>query len=334
MLSIERVDPDATEQMSTYAEISIESEKFGVVYPTSFTLEEQREELRNADSSVCVEGYLGLDDDRPVCTGTIALFLTDNVEKTWIFVNTLPELRRRGHGSAMLEFLVERAKAEGRSTLLTGARYPFDADESHHDRHFLTERGFSLANAEVHRIVDLPVDATVLDRLWDESLPHWTDYTLVDFEGLVPDAMREAYCVLLNQIIVDAPSGTVDFEEGCTTPENLVEREESSQAAGRTTYITVALDGAGVPVAHNILQVPATDPGPIFNQDTMVLRAHRGHRLGYATKIRNLRRVAALHPDRTILHTWNAESNAPMIALNDAMGFRPVTYGGEYVRHL
>ncbi len=50
--------------------------------------------------------------------------------------------------------------------------------------------------------------------------------------------------------------------------------------------------------------------------------------------MRNLEVVQALHPDRTILHTWNAESNGPMIAVNEAMGFLPVRYEGEYYRNL
>ncbi len=89
-----------------------------------------------------------------------------------------------------------------------------------------------------------------------------------------------------------------------------------------------------MPVAHNVLSVPQSDPQLIFNFDTLVRQDHRGHRLGLVTKIENLRRVIALHPERTLVHTWNAESNHPMIAVNDAMGFRPVAYGGEYVRTL
>jgi len=44
--------------------------------------------------------------------------------------------------------------------------------------------------------------------------------------------------------------------------------------------------------------------------------------------------VQTLHPDRTVVHTWNAASNAHMIAVNEAMGFRVVNESAEYVRHL
>jgi GNAT superfamily N-acetyltransferase len=334
MLDIRRVDPEDDEAMESYAAIGTESDAFENPFPTPFTLEEHREELRNKVPLTYVEGFLGVDGDVPVTAGTAEIFLTDNVEKGWVYVHTLPAHRGRGFGSTMLDFVVDRVKAEQRTTILTGTDFPFGADESYYKRRFLTGRGFSLANSEVHRVLELPADEAVLDRLAEDAAPHHTDYTLADFDGLVPEEMREGYCVLLNQIMVDAPSGTVDFEEGSTTPDILVERAASRRATGRSTYITVALDGDGVPVAHNVLQVTGTDDGNIFNQDTLVRRDHRGHRLGYATKIRNLRRVAALHPDRTTVHTWNAESNGPMISINDAMGFRPVMCGGEYVRNL
>ena len=80
--------------------------------------------------------------------------------------------------------------------------------------------------------------------------------------------------------------------------------------------------------------VPGRDPGKVFQDDTLVLPRHRGHRLGLALKVANLRAVQRAHPDRRVLHTWNAEENGPMVAVNNAMGFRPVERLGEYQRDL
>ena len=129
---------------------------------------------------------------------------------------------------------------------------------------------------------------------------------------------------------------TLEYRSACAdTPQTLGRAGGPEPGCGRTTYVSVALDADGVAVAHNVLQVRVLDdPGKIFNQDTFVLREHRGHRLGLVTKLRNLRQVVARHPDRKAVHTWNAESNAPMIAVNEVMGFRPATYGGEFARDL
>ena len=74
-------------------------------------------------------------------------------------------------------------------------------------------------------------------------------------------------------------------------------------------------------------EAASDDLSVVKNQDV-------GHRLGYATKILNLRWVAPMFPDRTEVHTWNAASNSFMIAVNDAMGFRPVSHGIEFFRDL
>ncbi len=41
---------------------------------------------------------------------------------------------------------------------------------------------------------------------------------------------------------------------------------------------------------------------------------------------------ADLLESRRYVHTFNAASNGPMIAVNEAMGFRQVGWLGEYVR--
>jgi RimJ/RimL family protein N-acetyltransferase len=44
--------------------------------------------------------------------------------------------------------------------------------------------------------------------------------------------------------------------------------------------------------------------------------------------------AADLLDGRRRIQTYNAASNAPMIAVNEAMGFRQVAWVGEYVRGL
>jgi RimJ/RimL family protein N-acetyltransferase len=49
--------------------------------------------------------------------------------------------------------------------------------------------------------------------------------------------------------------------------------------------------------------------------------AHRGHRLGLAVKIANLEALARRAPAARLIVTGNAAVNAPMIAVNDMLGF-------------
>ena len=59
-------------------------------------------------------------------------------------------------------------------------------------------------------------------------------------------------------------------------------------------------------------------------EDTSVLRAHRGHRLGLRMKLAMLDWLREERPDVDAVDTWNAPDNAPMIAINEALGCRKV----------
>jgi hypothetical protein len=47
-------------------------------------------------------------------------------------------------------------------------------------------------------------------------------------------------------------------------------------------------------------------------------------------KIANLRFLQQHEPAVTSIDTWNADSNAPMLRVNVAMGFQPVRSWGEW----
>jgi len=333
-MEIRQVGPEDHQAVQDLVRIMTEAESFENAYPTSHTPQETREALRNRDPSRCGQAFLGHVGGQAVVSGSFELPLNDNTEKAWCAVHVSPGDRRQGHGTRMAEFLVGAARDRGRTTLMTSVGYPFDADESHPDRRFAAKHGFGFSQAEVHRVLTLPADVEKLRQLATAAEPHHRDYTFRDFVGLPDESILEDYCILLNNILVDAPSGKLEFEEGTDTPATIVERVASLADAGRTLYTSIAFDAAGVPVAHSQLVVPAHDPGNVYQWDTLVRRDHRGHRLGIATKVRNLEVVQARHPDRTILHTWNAESNGPMIAVNEAMGFVPARYEGEYYRNL
>jgi RimJ/RimL family protein N-acetyltransferase len=58
--------------------------------------------------------------------------------------------------------------------------------------------------------------------------------------------------------------------------------------------------------------------------DTLVAPSHRGHRLGLRIKLANLDLLMRHNPDLRAVDTFNADDNRWMIAVNEAMGFRPI----------
>ena len=61
-----------------------------------------------------------------------------------------------------------------------------------------------------------------------------------------------------------------------------------------------------------------------FQSGTIVAPEHRGRRLGLAVKVANHRRLREHFPECRVLVTGNADVNAPMNAVNEALGYREV----------
>ena len=112
------------------------------------------------------------------------------------------------------------------------------------------------------------------------------------------------------------------------------EKEETLARQGRTKYNTVALSATGEVVAYTDLATTVHEPGRAYQWGTLVHRAHRGHRLGVAVKVANLRLLQSERPDIVRLTTYNAEVNAHMIGVNEALGFRPVARLGDFQKRL
>ena len=90
----------------------------------------------------------------------------------------------------------------------------------------------------------------------------------------------------------------------------------------------------GVLGGHTVLALEDGRPWIGFQEDTAVVRGHRGYRLGLRLKTAMLRLVRDREPLVERIDTWNAESNSHMIAVNDALGCVVVGRGIEFQKHL
>ncbi|HHV22846.1 MAG TPA: hypothetical protein GXZ30_15135 [Propionibacterium sp.] len=94
---------------------------------------------------------------------------------------------------------------------------------------------------------------------------------------------------------------------------------------GRPQVWTVAIDRAsGEVVAHTLLTCPDEWlPEVAYQEDTLVRPDHRGHRLGLRIEAANVRQLARQRPAVHRIHTWNADENEWMLAINRQLGFVP-----------
>jgi GNAT superfamily N-acetyltransferase len=292
--------------------------------------------LRDDDPEERFHVFVAEDGDGTVTgQGIVFVPLLDNLDKTYFEIAVLPEHRGRGVGDLLVEHVTAVAATEGRTVLLGQGHLPADHDATDPVRRFAERHGFSLANTEVRRTLRLPVPDATIQGWVDEAARHHAGYEIATYLNDVPEPLRPSFVELRNQLAVDAPTGDIDFEAGGLTVELYEEQNRRLVETGRRLLITVAVRG-GEAVAHSTLSVPPGDTElPHLNQwGTYVNRDHRGHRLGLAVKAENLRVVQRAHPDRTLISTTNSPANAPMVAINELMGFRPVDVMNEFLRRL
>ncbi len=336
-VDVRTIDPTDSSALAAWYRTYHDAQVFGLAHATPRLLEEMRALLLAQSPGERREAFAGYVHGEPVVTGVLELPLMDNLDTARMEVHTRPPSRRRGFGSGMLEHLTSLAVQHGRHTLQCEASWAYDAPADGAGTpgaDFLTAHGFRFALVDVKRVLDLPVDEKLLDRLEGEAASYTADYTLRHFAGPVPEELLEGYGALIGSLMDEAPKGELEIEAEVYDAARIRADEQLMAAAGRRRHSTVALTRDGEPVAYSELAAPTHDPARAFQWGTLVRPDHRGHRLGLATKVHNVRRFQAAEPGRSEVVTWNAEVNSHMVAVNEAMGFRPVGRLGEFQKRL
>lgn len=300
----------------------------------SWTLQEFLGAHRTPDSGERQEVFGAYDGARLLGFCAAWFPLLDNLDKVYFTVHVDPPARRGGVGRALVAELEDRARAAGRTMLLTDSKIPAGERETHPYRRFAEGCGFLFSNVEVVRHLPLPVPEERLRAWADKAAERHEGYTIRTYVDEFPDELAESLCLLLGQLAVDAPTGLVDFEEEAFTPERLRERYATTEAMGRSLYETIALSPEGEVVAQSTLAVAKGEGADVFQWGTFVHRAHRGHRLGLAVKVANIAAVQAAHPDKRLITTQNAETNDFMVDINKEIGFEPVEESAEWIKRL
>ena len=337
-VDLEQIDPTNGPALAAWHATVVAADVHGrEETATPWQLPEVRAELMD-QSDVVRLVFAGIEDGRTVvASGQIGMSLRVNLQQADVGVFVHPDHRRRGHGSRMLAHLETVARGHGRTVLNAEASWPYEgaADGTGSaGADFLRAHGFRLGIGDVMRSLDLPVDDGLLADLAAEAAPHHAAYELRSWIGRVPTDLEVGWADLVSSLMVEAPVGELERERESADVEELRRRQATIEAQGRTLFNTAALDGEGWPVAYSNLATSIHDPTNAFQWGTLVRRDHRGHRLGLAVKVANLRFFQATSPVATRLRTWNAEVNTHMVGINERLGFRPVERLGEFQKRL
>jgi len=270
--------------------------------------------------------HLLLVRDAGVAVGAarVELPMADNRHVVGALVHVRPGHRRRGVASTLQKAVEEHARRHGRTTLMVELDEPPHLDKRSPGRAALERAGLTQVLLEVRRDLALPVDAAHLDALDAACAPHAEGYVVRTWRDRCPDDLVEDRAELGRAISTDAPMGGLAWEEEAWDAARVRRREQQVVRMGRTCLAAGAVHtDSGTMVAFTEAAAPAAGGAQVHQWETVVLREHRGHRLGTLVKTAVLRRLARELPQARSIATTNADTNGPMIAVNEALGYRP-----------
>jgi GNAT superfamily N-acetyltransferase/RimJ/RimL family protein N-acetyltransferase len=264
-------------------------------------------ECRDYGTEGPLEGlWLARQDGRVVGYAGLTLNAFENLDGAKILGAVHPDHQRHGIGGTLME-AAERGTDRPR---LRAPAWAGTAGEEAVPRMGYTRRG----SHQVRRVSLRDAQPADLVARADRAA---AAYDLDRFVGAYPEDLLTEMQVL-REAINDAPEGG-EFE--AYPPERIRGIERWLAEQKQTPYTIVARhratgDAAGI----TITCVHELRPEVAAQEDTSVVSAHRGHRLGLRMKLAMLDWLRDERPDVEVVDTWNVPGNAPMIAINDALG--------------
>lgn len=271
----------------------------------------------------------------------------DNEHMGYLDPFVRPDRRGRGIGSELLDEGERILRTWGRTTTLVWAVVtPAVTDEATGTLpdpagtvrlrtddpkvRFALRRGYAFSQAERHSVQPLPVPSGALDEALAEGGAKAAGYELVSFLGQPPPALAGGLAPLFAGMSTDPPLGAVDWRPEVWDADRVV-RTYEQMARGTALFTTIARHVAsGEVVAFTQLKGPYDKPAVVFQENTLVLRAHRGHALGLWAKAANCALIQKERPASRRVHTWNADENDHMLAINTRLGYRRANIGAAW----
>jgi GNAT superfamily N-acetyltransferase len=264
-------------------------------------------ECRDYGSEGPLEGlWVARLDGEAVGYAGLTLNLFENLDGAKILGAVHPDHRRRGIGRS----LMEAAEAATDRPQLRAPAWAGTAGE-----HAVPRFGYRLGGS--HEVRRLSVRDEQPAELVAGAERAGADYDLERFAGPCPEDLLDEMQAL-REAINDAPEPG-DFE--AYPPERIRGIEQWLAGQRQTPYTIIARHRAtGAAAGLTITCVHELRPSVAAQEDTSVLAPHRGHRLGLRLKLAMLAWLREERPDVESVDTWNVPGNAPMIAINDALG--------------
>jgi mycothiol synthase len=224
--------------------------------------------------------------------------------------------RREGVGSQLFERICATSADEGRTLLTWTTSDAVPAGEAF-------SRRLGAQPARANRTSELSlgdVNWQMTDEWTKARLARARGYHLEMIDGVFPEHLR-ADAVTFHHIMQTAPREDLEVGNVLVGPDDIAELDRALLEAGRLRWTALMRDPTGACVGGTEATFEHWEPALVLQQNTGIDPAHRGLGLAKWAKAAMLDRIRHDRPEAQKIRAGNAFSNAPMLAINDALGF-------------
>ncbi|MCJ2520559.1 MAG: hypothetical protein LN412_06415 [Candidatus Thermoplasmatota archaeon] len=239
-----------------------------------------------------------------------------NKHLAYVELEVLRSSRRRGVGRTILAEAAKLAKEHGKEVILSSC---FEEDGMAFIRAINAQ--VALKGQENRLFLDR-VEWQMVER-WAEEGPTRSPYsTLQWFTNRIDESIIVDYSEIYKETANQVPLDDLDVNDIIHTPESFRVREARIEDVGGTWLTAITREAKGQ-ISGLTEMIHWPDRETMIQQGlTGVKEPFRGSGLGKWLKAAMLLRVRREFPQVKVITTTNATSNAPMLSINQRLGFK------------
>jgi len=266
--------------------------------------------------------FFGLmDGDGELVALGLSMWWVDGTNPHLVFLQNFvrPDMREQGLGRSVLRRILDITVERGRSMLIVDVVDTVPAGEA-----FALAVGADLGIREhMNSVAVADLDIGMLERWCGEGPVRAKGYELLAWTDGYPDVHHGQIARLFVMADEDMPFEDAAFDPQAETAETVKERLDRSEGVVERITSVVRHVASGAIVGFSEIMMLQKGNPTLSTTLTVVDRGHRGHAIGKWIKADAILRGIERYPNVTHIETENAFSNAPMLGINDAIGFKP-----------
>ena len=176
-----------------------------------------------------------------------------------------------------------------------------------------------MAERHLNRLKLADVDWSLMESWRERGEIRAEGVSLEHFQD-VPEEVLEEFCRLYTETSSSAPSGDL-AGEFLVTPSKRREVERETRENGTEWHTLISREADGTISGMTETFWSAAAPHRIEQELTGVRAKYRGRGLGKWIKAEMLFFIKDRYPEAGVVDTGNADKNAPMMSINERMGF-------------